>query len=225
MKKAIAIVSGGLDSVTLAYWLKNKGYDLHILSFNYGQRHKKELEFAIKTAKTLNAKFDVIDLANLGNLLKGSSLTDDIEVPDGHYAAENMKSTVVPNRNAIMLAIAYGIAVSENSDVVATGVHSGDHFIYPDCRPEFIKSFDVMSKLANEGFGNGNLQVIAPFMNMGKHDIVRIGSELGVSYEDTWSCYKGLEKHCGTCGTCIERQEAFKLTGIKDPTDYEIILS
>jgi 7-cyano-7-deazaguanine synthase len=219
--KAIAIVSGGLDSVTLAYFLRAEGYNLHLLSFDYGQRHKKELAFAELCAKRLNAAFDIIDLSHLGKYLKGSALTDDIEVPDGHYAAPNMAITVVPNRNAIMLSIAYGIAVAEDAEAVAIGAHGGDHFIYPDCRPEFIAAFDSMQRHAVEGFGNPKLKLAAPFLHVGKHQIVKLGSTLQVPYADTWSCYKGGEKHCGTCGTCVERREAFELAGVPDPTEYE----
>ncbi len=219
--KAIAIVSGGLDSVTLAYLLHAEGYSLHLLSFDYGQRHKKELAFAELCARRLNAEFDIIDLSYIGKYLKGSALTDDIEVPDGHYAAPTMAITVVPNRNAIMLSLAYGIAVAENVEVVAIGAHGGDHFIYPDCRPEFIAAFDTMQHHAVEGFGNPKLKLAAPFLHMGKHQIAKLGSALQVPYEDTWSCYKGGEKHCKKCGTCVERQEAFELAGVLDPTEYE----
>ncbi|HEX7733577.1 MAG TPA: 7-cyano-7-deazaguanine synthase QueC [Ktedonobacteraceae bacterium] len=219
--KAIAIVSGGLDSVTLAYLLHAEGYQLHLLAFDYGQRHKKELAFAELCAERLKAEFDIIDLSHIGRYLKGSALTDDIEVPDGHYAEPNMAITVVPNRNAIMLSMAYGIAVAENAEVVAIGAHGGDHFIYPDCRPEFIASFEAMQRHAVEGFGNSKLRLAAPFLNIGKHQIVQLGSALQVPYKDTWSCYKGGEKHCKTCGTCVERREAFELSGIADPTEYE----
>jgi 7-cyano-7-deazaguanine synthase len=219
--KAIAIVSGGLDSVTLAYLLRSQGYDLHLLSFDYGQRHKKELEFAALCAKRLDAAFDIIDLSNLGKHLGGSALTDDISVPDGHYAEESMKITVVPNRNAIMLSIAYGIAVYEQAEVIAIGAHGGDHFIYPDCRPGFINAFDVMEQHAVEGHGHPKLRLEAPFIHLGKHQIVEQGHTLGVPFKDTWSCYKGGEKHCSTCGTCYERREAFALAGVPDPTEYE----
>jgi 7-cyano-7-deazaguanine synthase len=218
--KALAIVSGGLDSVTLAYLLHAEGYDLHLLAFNYGQRHKKELAFAELCARRLQADFDLIDLGHLGKHLKGSALTDDIEVPDGHYAEPTMAITVVPNRNAIMLSIAYGIAVAEDAEVVAIGVHGGDHFIYPDCRPEFIASFAAMQKHAVEGFGNAKLTLLAPFLHLGKQQIVSLGTALQVPYGDTWSCYKGGEKHCGTCGTCVERRMAFQLAGVEDPTAY-----
>ncbi|HEU5380359.1 MAG TPA: 7-cyano-7-deazaguanine synthase QueC [Ktedonobacteraceae bacterium] len=219
--KAIAIVSGGLDSVTLAYLLHAEGYRLHLLSFDYGQRHKTELAFAELCAKRLDAEFDIIDVSAFGKHLKGSALTDDIAVPDGHYAAPNMAITVVPNRNAIMLSMAYGIAVAENAEIVAIGAHGGDHFIYPDCRPEFIASFDAMQRHAVEGFGHAKLRLEAPFLHIGKHQIVKLGSALQVPYGDTWSCYKGGTKHCGTCGTCVERREAFELAGILDPTEYE----
>lgn len=222
MSTAIAIVSGGLDSVTLAYLLHAQGYSLHLLSFNYGQRHKKELLYAKQCAKKLQARHDVIDLSSLAQHLKGSALTDDIEVPDGHYADESMAITVVPNRNAIMLSIAYGIAVSEQAELVSIGVHGGDHFIYPDCRPDFITSFDTMQKHAVQGYGNIKLHLDAPFLHLGKHQIVRLGHELNVPFEDTWSCYKGEENHCGLCGTCNERREAFTLAGIHDPTIYKI---
>ncbi|HEY0755681.1 MAG TPA: 7-cyano-7-deazaguanine synthase QueC [Ktedonobacteraceae bacterium] len=218
--KAIAIVSGGLDSVTLAYLLHAEGYNLHLLSIDYGQRHKKELAFAELCARRLDAEFDIIDLSHIGKYLKGSALTDAIEVPDGHYAAPTMAITVVPNRNAIMLSLAYGIAVAENAEIVAMGVHGGDHFIYPDCRPEFITAFNHMQHHAVEGFGNPKLQLITPFLYFGKHQIVKLGSALQVPYADTWSCYKGEDKHCGTCGTCNERREAFELAGIPDPTEY-----
>lgn len=218
--KAVAIVSGGLDSVTLAYLLHAEGYALHLLAFDYGQRHKKELTFAELCAERLKAEFDIIDLSHIGKYLKGSALTDDIEVPDGHYAAPNMAITVVPNRNAIMLTLAYGIAVAENAELVAIGAHGGDHFIYPDCRPEFIAAFDTMQRHAVAGFGHPKLQLAAPFLHFGKHQIVKLGTALQVPYGDTWSCYKGEERHCGTCGTCVERREAFELAGVADPTLY-----
>ena len=163
-KKAIVIVSGGMDSVTLAYLLASEGFSLHLLSVNYGQRHLKELEYARLCAERLDADFDVADISGVGRLLKGSALTDDVPVPHGHYAASNMAITVVPNRNAIMLSIAYGVAVAEGAEVVATGVHAGDHFGYPDCRPEFVEVFDGMQKKAVQGFGHESLRLYAPFL-------------------------------------------------------------
>ncbi len=176
MPKAIAIVSGGLDSTTLAYLLHAEGYELHLLSFDYGQRHKKELAYAERCAKQLNLAFDIVDLSSLGRFLKGSALTDTIPVPGGHYAAPTMAITVVPNRNALMLSVAYAVAVAEKAQVVAIGVHAGDHFIYPDCRPAFITAFDTMQRIATEGFGDPHLRLEAPFMHLGKHQIVQLGT-------------------------------------------------
>ncbi len=221
-KAAVAIVSGGMDSVTLAYVLASEGYDLHLLSFDSGQRHRKELEFAALCAGLLGAQHDVVDLSSLTALLKGSALTDaGVAVPDGHYAQENMKITVVPNRNAMMLAIAYAVAVAEGAEVVGAGIHAGDHAIYPDCRPAFAEAFEAMQSLAVEGFGSPDLRLYTPFVSITKADIVTIGHRLGVDYAKTWSCYKGGVAHCGTCGTCVERKEAFELAGVPDPTRYE----
>jgi 7-cyano-7-deazaguanine synthase len=219
-QRAVAIVSGGMDSVTLAYLLDSEGYDLHLLSIDYGQRHKKEISYAKRCAERLGAAFDIADIAKVGRLLSGSALTDNIEVPHGHYAAENMAVTVVPNRNAVMLSIAYGVAVAQNAVLVACAVHGGDHFVYPDCRPQFIEAFDAMERRAVEGFGKPSLRLCAPFINKTKSEIVEIGATLSVPYEDTWSCYEGGDFHCGLCGTCNERKEAFQLAGVPDPTDY-----
>lgn len=216
--KAIVTVSGGLDSVTLAYLLHSQGYDLHLLSFDYGQRHRKELDYAAKCAQQLNARHDVVDLAGVGRFLSGSALTDAIDVPDGHYAEESMRLTVVPNRNAILLSVAFGVAVAEGASRVAFAVHSGDHFIYPDCRPEFVRAFGEMERLANEGFAD--VQLDGPFLHKTKAEIVQLGATLGVPFHETWSCYKGGAMHCGTCGTCVEREEAFRLAGVIDPTVY-----
>ena len=153
--KAIALVSGGLDSVTLAYLLASEGWELHLLAYDYGQRHQREVEFARQCAQDLGAAFDLVDLRGAGQLLGGSALTDEnIAVPHGHYAAPSMAITIVPNRNAIFLAVAYGAAVAENAQIVATAVHGGDHFIYPDCRPGFIEAFDAMQKQAVAGCGH-----------------------------------------------------------------------
>lgn len=220
-KRAVAIVSGGMDSVTLAYLLATEGYDLHLLSFDYGQRHRRELEYAEMCAERLDAEFDVVDISGVGRLLRGSALTDDVPVPQGHYTASNMAVTVVPNRNAILLSIAYGVAVAEGARVVATGVHAGDHFVYPDCRPGFVRAFDEMQREAVEGFGDESLRLYAPFVEKTKAEIVEVGARLSVPYADTWSCYEGGEVHCSLCGTCVERREAFEISGVPDPTRYK----
>ncbi len=220
--KGVAIVSGGLDSVTMAYALKGTlGHDLHILSFDYGQKHSVELIYAMRCAEELGFPFTKVVLP-ISSLLKGSALTDNsVEIPEGHYEAESMKATVVPNRNAIFLSLAYALAVSEECDFVATAVHSGDHHIYPDCRPEFLRSFDLMEKYATEGHSKVDLHLLSPFSRKTKADIVTIGSIHNVPFEKTWSCYKGGLLHCGKCGTCVERIEAFAVAEVDDPTVYE----
>lgn len=220
-EKAIAIVSGGLDSVTMAYDLAEEGYDLEFVCFDYGQRHRRETELSRWHAKQIGAPFHLIDITSIGAHLKGSALTDDIDVPAGNYDEPSMRITVVPNRNAIFLAIAYGIAVAQNATMVATAVHAGDHFIYPDCRPAFIESFDAMQRTAVEGFGHPDLRLNAPYLRLTKAEIVALGSILNVPFNETWSCYVGGVNHCGVCGTCRERQEAFRLAGVFDPTVYE----
>lgn len=218
--RAVAIVSGGLDSVTLAHALARDADHLHLISFDYGQKHRKELDYARRTAARLGGKWTLIDLAaaGLGALLAGSALTDDaVVVPDGHYAEETMRVTIVPNRNAIMLSIACAAATSEGADVVGAAVHAGDHFIYPDCRPEFVRAFEAMERLAMD---MPRLRIEAPFLTKTKSEIVTIGAALGVPFDETWSCYKGGTIHCGTCGTCVERREAFVLAGVNDPTNY-----
>ncbi len=217
--RTIVVCSGGLDSVTLAYKVAKERHLVGLLAFDYGQRHVKELEFAQLAAHSLGVEFRKADLSGLGGLLSGSALTDDIDVPDGHYAEQSMKITVVPNRNAIMLAIAFGYATAQKASAVAMAVHGGDHFIYPDCRPEFIQSFAQMQQYALDGLGEVSLYT--PFITAGKEAIAAEGAKLQVPFQHTWSCYKGGEIHCGRCGTCVERQEAFHLAGVKDPTHYQ----
>lgn len=209
-----------MDSVTLAHLLSSEGYGLHIITVDYGQRHRKEISYARRCAERLSAGFEVVDISNVGRLLSGSALTDEVEVPHGHYAAENMAVTVVPNRNAIMLSIAYGVAVARKSALVAAAMHAGDHYVYPDCRPEFVEAFEAMERRAVEGFGDPSLRLYAPFIHKTKAQIVEIGAALGVPYAETWSCYEGGEIHCGLCGTCNERKEAFEIAGVPDPTVY-----
>ncbi|MFE4512701.1 7-cyano-7-deazaguanine synthase QueC [Kitasatospora sp. NPDC056783] len=220
---AVVIASGGLDSTTVAYWLADNGSRLTLLSFDYGQRHRKELDFAQQAAGRLNARHEMVDLSGLGRLLSGSALTDPaVEVPDGHYTAESMRSTVVPNRNAIMLSVAVGAAVAAGADAVAFGAHAGDHAVYPDCRTEFFDVFGEVARVGNEGFIAEGFRLLAPFIDQTKADIVRVADQVGVPFADTWSCYRGGELHCGTCGTCTERIEAFVLAEVEDPTEYAV---
>jgi 7-cyano-7-deazaguanine synthase len=219
---AVAVVSGGLDSAVLAYHLRADGWELRLLSFDYGQRHARELDFARRLATQLGARHDIVDVRSAGALLSGSALTDDaVEVPEGHYTDETMRATVVANRNAIFVSMAVGVAVAEGAGAVGLGVHAGDHTIYPDCRPEFVAAAERLALVANEGFLAEGFRLVTPFLDRSKADIVRRGAELGVPFADTWSCYRGGVRHCGRCGTCVERREAFELAGIPDPTDYE----
>lgn len=218
---AVCITSGGMDSATLAWHYAKHGHRLYLVGFDYGQRHRRELDSLIEIADLLDADANIIDLSHLGTFLHGSALTsDEVDVPDGHYAEETMRATVVPNRNAIMLSIATGIAVAEGAQIVATGVHAGDHFIYPDCRPEFFAPFTEAMRAGNDGFTVDGFRLEAPFIRMTKANIAAHGHALGVPYEVTWSCYKGGDIHCGRCGTCVERIEAFIDAGVDDPTDY-----
>ncbi|MEM9044398.1 MAG: 7-cyano-7-deazaguanine synthase QueC [Pseudomonadota bacterium] len=213
------ICSGGLDSVSLAHVLAEAGELSRLVSFDYGQRHRKELELAAACAKRLGVPHHLIDISAIGGALTGSALTDDVAVPDGHYAEESMKITIVPNRNAIMLAIAYGVAAANDDEAVATAVHGGDHFIYPDCRPAFTESFAEMQRWALDGYAEITLRT--PFVHRSKADIVSEGARVNTPFAETWSCYKGGAIHCGRCGTCVERREAFHLAGVEDPTVYE----
>lgn len=217
--KSVAIVSGGLDSTVLAYSVAKDGGELHLLSFDYGQRHHKELEYAAETAVRLGASWNKVDLSYLSWMINKSSLTGTQAVPEGHYEAISMAQTVVPNRNAIMLALAFGYATNIQADSVYIGVHAGDHFIYPDCRPDFIAAFNLMETIATVGYGHAKLE--APFVNISKADIVKTGISLGVPFDKTWSCYNGRELQCGVCGTCAERRQAFRLCHFPDPTVYE----
>ena len=221
MSLVVTTLSGGLDSVTLAHQLAAEGKDLVAVSFHYGQRHAKELDAAAACAARIGAAHHIVDLRSVGALLTGSALTDSaVEVPEGHYTDETMASTVVPNRNAIMLSVAVGVAVARGASAVATAVHAGDHTIYPDCRPAFIEAIEHEARIANEGFIAEGFRVLAPFLHASKADIVRAGAALDVPFETTWSCYVGGEVHCGRCGTCVERREAFDLAGVTDPTSY-----
>lgn len=221
-KDVIVIASGGLDSTTLAYMLQAGGDRLRLLSFDYGQRHRRELVYAVEAARALRAPHRQVDLRALRWLLSRNALTDPgAVIPDGHYTAESMRATVVPNRNALMLEIAVGVAIARGCDAVAFGAHAGDHTIYPDCRPEFVEAFNHSVGVANEGLLPPGFEVLAPFLTMSKSDIVTIGAKHQVPFERTWSCYRGGVLHCGRCGTCVERREAFTRAGVPDPTVYQ----
>ena len=216
MKDSVIIVSGGMDSITLLYDKKNE-IALGI-SFNYGSNHNaKEIPLAEMHCRRLGIKHITINLDFMGQYFKSSLLEGGEAIPEGNHADENMKSTVVPFRNGIMLSIAIGIAESNNLKKVLIANHGGDHTIYPDCRPEFIKAIDAAAYAGT--FVNAHVE--APYTHITKGDIARIGKRLGLNYAETWSCYKGADKHCGRCGTCIERKEALTEAGIDDTTEYE----
>lgn len=216
MSRPVVVLSGGMDSVTvLAHTVSLYGA-ADCISANYGQRHVRELEAARWQAERYGCRFDLIDLTSVGSLLSGSALTDAVEVPLGHYAEPTMKATVVPNRNAILANIAAGVAVAREAPAIVLGVHSGDHAIYPDCRPEFVSALDGLLKVANYE----PVRVDAPFLATDKAGILRIGHALGVDYSHTWTCYQGLDAACGRCGSCTERLEAFDAIGRQDPLPY-----
>lgn len=216
MKNSAIIVSGGMDSITLLY--DHKDEIALGISFDYGSNHNaREIPFAKMHCERLGIKHITINLDFMHQYFKSSLLDGAEAIPEGHYADDNMKSTVVPFRNGIMLAIAIGIAESNNLDQVFIANHGGDHTIYPDCRPEFINAIDAA---ATAGTYN-NVKVIAPYTKITKSDIARIGKRLGIDYAETWSCYKGGEVHCSKCGTCVERKEALAEAGIEDKTIYE----
>ena len=213
MKKALLVYSGGLDSTTLLYEYKDS--IALAVSFDYGSKHnEKELAFARENCERLGIEHLVIPLEFIGKYFRSDLLLSGGEIPEGAYNSENMASTVVPFRNGIMLAVAVGLAESRDIDTVLIANHSGDHAIYPDCRPEFIQAFDAAAKA---GTAPG-ITIVSPYCNLDKRAIALRGKELGIDYSLTWSCYKGGDIHCGVCGTCTERKEA--LAGF-DPTRYE----
>lgn len=215
MKDKLLILSGGMDSVTMLY-----DYQEEIglaLSFNYGSNHNdKEISFARLHCERLGVKHLVVGLDFMAQYFRSSLLEGADAIPEGDYDEVNMKSTVVPFRNGIMLAIAAGLANSHDLKAVMMANHSGDHAIYPDCRPEFVAA---MGRAISTGTGD-EVELLAPYTTLSKAEIAKIGARLGIDYSLTWSCYKGLEYHCGECGTCRERRQALRDAGIEDTTIY-----
>lgn len=221
-KKAVVIASGGIDSSTLLFKTVNENYDTYAITFIYGQKHKREIESAKKVSNSLEISHKIVDLSSVKEILSGSALTDSsIDIPEvpaeaTHY--ETLRTTIVPNRNSIFLSIAIGYAVSIGADLVFFGAHHSDRGVYPDCRREFVEAFQHSEQLAND---NIDLKIEAPFVNIDKSQIVKLGAVLGLPYQETWSCYRGEELHCGICSSCRERKRAFIEAGIYDPTKYK----
>lgn len=223
MSKAIVIYSGGADSLTLLRHViaMNLYNDVVAVSVNYGQRHKIELDYAARECERQEIIHKIIDLQNLRDILGNSALTDDREMPVGHYQAEHMRQTVVPNRNAILVNIAAGYAMSIGAKDLYMGAHAGDHYIYPDCRPEF---FEAQAKVLTIS-GESPVFILTPFLHMDKGAIMRVGNGLGIDYFDAWTCYDpqydGVEvRPCGKCGSCVERIEAVEQAQALDSTVY-----
>lgn len=217
--KVIVLVSGGMDSVTALYQAARDHEVMAGLSFDYGAKHNdRELPFAAHHCESLGIKHEIVKLGFINELFASDLLKSGGEIPEGHYEAENMKQTVVPFRNGIMLAVSAGYAESVGAEGIVIAAHSGDHAIYPDCREEFMQP---MAEAILAGT-YARIAVIRPFIGERKEAIALTGAKLGVDFSQTWSCYKGRARHCGKCGTCVERKEAFALAGLPDPTLYEL---
>jgi len=220
--KAVVIASGGVDSSTLVYKTVKDEYETYVLTFIYGQKHKREIESAKKICEGIKVHHKIIDLSVLKDVLSGSALTDSgVEIPEVPETAEyyeTLRATIVPNRNSIFLSIAIGYAVSIKANYIFFGAHHSDRGVYPDCRQEFVEAFEYAERLAND---STHLVISAPFVRMNKSEIVKLGAELGVPYKETWSCYKGGRIHCGVCSSCRERKRAFQEAAVLDPTEYE----
>lgn len=216
MTNAVVIYSGGMDSYTVLHQALADGMTVHALSFNYGQRHVKELDVARRVTTALGITHDVVDISAIQGLISNSALTSDADMPHGHYAEASMKQTVVPNRNMILLSLAIGKAVSIGAKKVYYGAHGGDHAIYPDCRPEFVAAMNNVAAIANYE----PVTIETPFLHASKGDILAVGLKLGLDYSHTWTCYEGGDAACGRCGACQERLEAFREHGMDDPLPY-----
>lgn len=223
--KTVLALSGGIDSITTLAYLLEQGYQVHCILFQYGSKHNSyELEAARELIDHFSQKYpeqvgsSYIDLTPVFSCMNSNLLQGQGEIPEGHYTKETMSQTVVPARNIIFLSIMAGIAESEEASSIALGIHQGDHAIYPDCRTEFYKAMDSAIYLGTDR----QIEIIAPFVDCNKTDIIRWGLEYLVPYEYTRTCYKEQEKPCGRCGSCIERLEAFQSLDTTDPVNYEV---
>ncbi|MFE0632424.1 7-cyano-7-deazaguanine synthase [Streptomyces sp. NPDC058864] len=229
MSKIIAVVSGGIDSVTMAYHLRAEGHELHLLGIDYGQRHRRELVCARLAAERLDAPYEEVDLGGARGVLRGSSLTDPaVEVPEDGPGAGTApaggtavpgRPNIVPNRNALLLSVAFAGAVVERAQAVAFGIMAED--IGPsDTSMEFLAAFLAMERIATRGHAHPDLDLLAPLARLTKREVIALGDRLSVPFEDTWTCFRGEEVHCGRCASCTERREAFVAAGVHDPTVY-----
>ncbi len=217
MSKTLVLLSGGMDSTSALYWARQEHEIVGAVSFDYGSKHNhKEIALAAWHCGHLDVWHDIVALPFVNELFSSDLLKSGGDIPDGHYEEQSMKQTVVPFRNGIMLAIACGIAESRGADALVIAAHAGDHAIYPDCREPFMRA---MADTMREGT-YAHIELLRPFIHLDKAAIAKLGAALGVDHAKTWSCYKGGEIHCGTCGTCVERREAFIKGGLDDPTEY-----
>ncbi len=216
--KVVVLCSGGMDSVTALHWARHEHAVVAAISFDYGAKHNhREIPFAAEHARAVGARHEIIALDFVNRLFSSALLKGGGEVPEGHYQAENMQQTVVPFRNAIMLSIACGFAESAGAEGLVIAAHAGDHVIYPDCREDFMRAMGEAMRLGTYA----GVALLRPFIAMTKGEIAATGDRLGVDFAHTWSCYKGGARHCGKCGTCVERKEAMALAGLPDPTLYD----
>ena len=216
--KVVVLCSGGMDSVTALHWARAHHEVGAALSFDYGAKHNhREIPFAAEHADRLRVPHHIIPLDFIGQLFASDLLKTGGDIPEGHYADDNMKRTVVPFRNGIMLAAAAGFAESAGATGLVIAAHTGDHTIYPDCREDFMRAMADAMRLGTYA----GVQLLRPFIALTKGGIAAEGAKLGVNYARSWSCYKGSAVHCGKCGTCVERREAFIEAGVPDPTVYE----
>lgn len=212
-EKCIVVLSGGPDSAVVAYWARKQGYEVHALTFNYGQIAEKEIKHAVVMAEKLGIPIKIIDLGSLRDVFTGVTALCDKNI---ELTSSFTQPIIVPFRNAIFLSVAVSYAISIGAVEVFYGAQGSDDPFYPDCRKEFYKSFENTAKLGTDV----EILIEAPFSNLQKSEVLKIGKQLGVPFELTWSCYRGEEKHCGTCESCVNRKNAFKEAKIDDPTEY-----
>ncbi len=213
----VVIYSGGMDSFTVLHRALREGLTVHALSFDYGQRHTRELDIARQVCTVLGVPHQVVDIRAIHGLIDNSALTKpDQPMPQGDYATDNLRATVVPNRNMILLSLAIAKAVNIGAGRVDYGAHGGDHVLYPDCRPEFVEAMNHVAGIANFE----PVQLHAPYLSAGKAHILREGLAMDLDYGQTWTCYEGRKLACGVCGSCRERLAAFAANGAIDPLIY-----